>query len=295
MKRIAILHSSPKPTWTSMALIKAFSRLGAEVHYVLWEEFSLNVGSGCTASYRGRCGHFDAILVRGLGRGLTPEQLLHKFNILKGLEYDGVLVVNPAEPLFTARNKPLSLMKLASCGIKVPETTVTENPGTALRAVRSYGKAVIKPLMGSLGLGSYMVKDEDEAYYVVNLLLEFKQPILVQKYLDKRNNRDIRVFTIDGETVAAIYRYSTSSWKTNIARGAKAVKAELSMEQRRLAVEAASCLGLLYAGVDLLETPNGEYYVLEVNASPLWRGLQNATGVDVAAAIARMVLEKVTS
>ena len=37
------------------------------------------------------------------------------------------------------------------------------------------------------------------------------------------------------------------------------------------------------AGVDLLPGPDGEWYVIEVNAVPGWRALAPATGVDVAA------------
>ena len=39
------------------------------------------------------------------------------------------------------------------------------------------------------------------------------------------------------------------------------------------------------AGVDLLPSRDGEVFVLEVNGIPGWQGLQQATGVDVAAAI----------
>jgi glutathione synthase/RimK-type ligase-like ATP-grasp enzyme len=46
-----------------------------------------------------------------------------------------------------------------------------------------------------------------------------------------------------------------------------------------------AAVGADYAGVDLLLSPSGEVFVLEVNGIPGWQGLQTATGVDVAAAI----------
>ena len=51
------------------------------------------------------------------------------------------------------------------------------------------------------------------------------------------------------------------------------------------AIRAAAAVGADYAGVDLLLSPSGEIFVLEVNGIPGWQGLQAATGVDVAAAI----------
>jgi ribosomal protein S6--L-glutamate ligase len=71
----------------------------------------------------------------------------------------------------------------------------------------------------------------------------------------------------------------------NLARGARARATELSAEQERLCVEAAEVLGADYAGVDLLRAADGREYVLELNGIPGWRGLQEATGIEVAAAL----------
>jgi glutathione synthase/RimK-type ligase-like ATP-grasp enzyme len=48
-------------------------------------------------------------------------------------------------------------------------------------------------------------------------------------------------------------------------------------------VRAAAAVGADYAGVDLLTGRDGTTYVLEVNGIPGWKGLQEATGIDVAA------------
>jgi glutathione synthase/RimK-type ligase-like ATP-grasp enzyme len=47
-------------------------------------------------------------------------------------------------------------------------------------------------------------------------------------------------------------------------------------------VRAAAAVGADYAGVDLLAGKDGRVYVLEVNGIPGWKGLQEATGLDVA-------------
>jgi tetrahydromethanopterin:alpha-L-glutamate ligase len=51
-------------------------------------------------------------------------------------------------------------------------------------------------------------------------------------------------------------------------------------------VAAAAALSADYAGVDLLRAPDGRDYLLEVNGIPGWQGVERATGVDVAAALA---------
>jgi ribosomal protein S6--L-glutamate ligase len=293
MKRVAVLHSSPYVTWTSRRLLHALASEGFEAHYVLWDAFSITSNGGCRIRYRGKCRYFDAVIVRGMGRSLTPERLLFRYTLLEAMEDEGVLVVNPAQGLQLARNKLASLLRFKKCAIPVPQFMSTENPSTALRYVKEYGKAVIKPLMGSLGLGSFLVSDVDTAYYVVNLLAELNQPLLVQKFVPKRHNRDIRAFVVGDQVVAAIYRFS-DGWKTNIAQGARAEPAELTERAARLALEATRCLGLLYAGVDIVEDDVGNLYVLEANASPLWRGLYKATGVDPAVYIASMLKKLLT-
>ena len=55
----------------------------------------------------------------------------------------------------------------------------------------------------------------------------------------------------------------------------------VTVEEERLALAAARAVGADAAGIDLLPGPNGEGYVLEVNAVPGWRALAPVTGVDV--------------
>ncbi len=287
--RVAVLNSSPRVGWTNRRLLQALANRGFEAHYVLWDAFSASNRGACRVQYRGRCNYFDAVIVRGIGRSISPEILEYRYTLLELLEKDNIYVINPAHSIRVARNKLSATMKLDECGLPTPETLVTENPAAALRAVKVFNRAVIKPLMGSLGLGSFLADGVDTAYYVVNLLAELNQPLYIQKYIDKRNNRDIRVFVVDGEVAAAIYRYA-EGWKSNIAQGAKPAPADLDNHIAGLAVRAAACIGLLYAGIDIVEsTENGRVYILEANASPLWRGLYRATGVDPATHIAELV------
>ncbi len=292
MVKIAILHHAPKPPWSSLRLINAALEMGIDTSYIVWDYLSVRIGKEpCHVLYRGKCFPYNAVIVRGIGRGINPNQLLYRFTVLSELENDGILVVNPARSLITARNKLRSLLELEKCGIKVPRTTVTENITHALRTVREYGKAVIKPLTGSLGLGSFKVENEDTAYYVVNLLSELNEPLYIQEYLEKKDNRDIRVFVVGEKAIAAMYRYaSDQQWKTNIAQGARAEPMKLTYEIEEIAIRATKCLGLYYSGVDIIEDSDGDFYVVEVNASPLWRGLQQATNIDPAKHIIREVV-----
>jgi ribosomal protein S6--L-glutamate ligase len=47
--------------------------------------------------------------------------------------------------------------------------------------------------------------------------------------------------------------------------------------------------------VDLLPSKDGAVFVLEVNAIPGWRALQQATGLDVAGAVVDHLVQKVAA
>ena len=73
-------------------------------------------------------------------------------------------------------------------------------------------------------------------------------------------------------------------------KGIAAMKYIINWFAREAAVMMAEAPALIRAaGVDLLPGPNGEWYVLEVNAVPGWRALAPATGVDVALELIRFV------
>jgi hypothetical protein len=105
------------------------------------------------------------------------------------------------------------------------------------------------------------------------------------------------VYVIGGEIVGAMRRYAPEGdWRTNVALGGEVegVTDQLGKVPRRLAVEATSVLGLDLAGVDLMPV-DGEWYVLEVNATAGFKGLFTATGVSVAPHIASVAIERAGS
>ena len=63
---------------------------------------------------------------------------------------------------------------------------------------------------------------------------------------------------------------------------------KLTPLERRTAVKAAQTMGLNVAGVDILRSARGPL-VMEVNSSPGLRGIEESTGVNVAANIIKFI------
>ena len=89
--------------------------------------------------------------------------------------------------------------------------------------------------------------------------------------------------------LTSMRRRSRGDWRTNVAQGGTGEPIRIGAQEEHLALRAASALGAPAAGVDLLPGPDGEWYVLEVNAVPGWRALAPVTGVDVATALVRFL------
>jgi len=286
------VHTRPTPPWSARQLILAFESLGVTTVYVRPDQLVSEFGKDTFTVYSHASNPLDvdAVVLRDIGFAITLEQFLRRFSTLKHVELQGIPVVNPVDSLVLARNKHLSLLLLSAKNIPVPKTAVVEDPYAAYRIAQSWGHIVIKPIVGSMGFGALKLDDPDVAFVVARTLAQLGQPIYIQQYVEKPH-RDIRAFVVGDRVIAAYYRVQEASWKTNIAQGARAVAMErCPPELEELAVKCCKVLGLHYGGVDVAESKDG-YVVLEVNASPGWRGLVAATGVNPATHIAKYVIE----
>ena len=205
------------------------------------------------------------------------------------LESMNVKVINSFNVSMICGNKLLTTLKLKSYSIPTPKTLVTLHPESALRALEMFNYyAVIKPIFGSWGRLISLVKDFETAKSVIELKSELRNPLheifYIQEFV-KRPPRDIRIVTVGLEPIAAEYRYSTNSeWRTNIARGGRAEKCDLTSELEGLACRVVEAIGEGVLGIDCMESDHG-LLVHEVNANVEFKGVSEVSGVDVAGRI----------
>ena len=273
---MAILGSSGG--WHAQRLTDALAARGHEVRLVPVTRMVGRVDGD--AAVRGLEG-CDAVIVRGIPRG-SLEQVIFRVDALHVLVARGVTVVNGPRAIERTIDKFLASALLTRAGVPTPRTIACERREDALEAFDELGgDVIVKPLFGSMGAGMTRVDDADVAYRVFHALEIERAVYYLQEALPA--DRDLRAFVVGGRVLAAVERVG-EGWRANLARGARAQAAELSAEQERMCLAAAEALGTGYAGVDLL----GDH-VLELNGIPGWHGLQEATGADVAAALAAHV------
>ncbi len=229
----------------------------------------------------------DAVIPR-IGRSLTQLgiMILKQFqlmNIPSTLSMDGLLV---------ARNKYLALQALHAARIRIPESVLIASRNRHEEPMEYLSPPlVMKLLSGTQGIGVMLVRDAKEAGPIIDTLSELDQMICLQKYLPNPGE-DIRVFIVGNEVVGAMKRRAAAhEWRSNIHIGGQGIAHTLSSSEAETALKAAEAVGVEIAGVDLISVGD-QPYVIEVNASPGFHGLLNATGFNAAEKIAEYALTK---
>lgn len=225
-----------------------------------------------------------------LERCVSHSRALAALRILDGW---GVPTVNPFQVGEVCGDKLNTSLALIQAGVPTPRVEIAFTPESALEAIERMGyPVVLKPAVGSWGRLLARVNDRDAA----EALLEHKSTLgsyhhsiyYIQEYIQKPD-RDIRSFVVGDETICAILRES-QHWITNTARGGRASNCPVTPEIDALSQAAARAVGGGIVAVDILESPNGELLVNEVNYTMEFRNSIEPTGVDIPAKIVDYVV-----
>lgn len=280
--RIAIFSDSPG--WHGDELREAFSTLGTETAFLSLRDCGMRLRTGATRLILpGLDGALpDACLVPGISGG-TLEEVVFRLDVLHALATLQIPVYNDARAIERSVDKSLTSFVLAHNGLPTPPTLVTsdhrEAEALTARTCAAGHQLVCKPLFGSQGEGVVRIEHPEDlpdetqvngVWYLQGFI-----------HSDSAGAADWRLFVIGGRVKAAMRRTSTD-WLTNVAQGGSCHAALPERDVRRMAERAVAVLGMDYAGVDLMRDADGNWWLLEVNSIPAWKGLQGVCGLDIA-------------
>jgi tetrahydromethanopterin:alpha-L-glutamate ligase len=198
-------------------------------------------------------------------------------------------LVNDVDALLAALDKLRTSFELTRAGLPTPEVRVVQTVEQLDDALAGLGPAVAKPVYGSLGAGIERLERDERAR--ARELLARRGALYLQRFVSDAE-LDLRAFVVGDEVVAALARRPRpGDFRGNRRLGAEARAIVPSRAAAQLAVRATRLMGLAYSGVDLLEGPRGPE-VLEVNGTPSFRGIYEATGRDMAPAIVGYAIAK---
>ena len=229
-----------------------------------------------------------AVFVRGVAGG-TLQQVITRLNILHMLSMQGVKIYNDVKAIERTVDKAMTSFLLRTHGISTPATWTCESRAQA-ESIRQADQnnrqqLVVKPLFGSQGLGVRKLSNNDALpvpmQQYVDGVYYFQELIETSMIEGKDSSHDYRVFVIHGKVVASMKRIG-NGWLNNLAAGGRCEAVCVNETMAKLAQEAALAINIDYCGVDIIQAASGEYYVLEVNSIPAWKGLQSVTELNIA-------------
>jgi ribosomal protein S6--L-glutamate ligase len=280
--QIAILSRSAT-LYSTRRLAEAGRACGHEVYVIDTLQMAQNIGLlPLRGARRPLPTGLDAVIPR-IGASITTYGVA----VVRHLERQGLLTTAAADGILTSRDKRRSWRLMAAAGLPVPRTASVANQMELTRAAKLVGgpPLVIKLLQGTQGRGVILARDMTTARAVLNVLQHHGiGEVLVQEFVAEAQARDWRLLVVGGRCIAAMEREAAAGeFRANIHRGARSQPLEVGESVAALAVNAAALHELGVAGVDIIPSERGPL-LLEVNSSPGLEGIEQTTGVNVAAA-----------
>lgn len=283
-RKVAIVTDDPG--WHGRQLTAALKDHGLDSQYLSLMDCAIEIGGeGNELYFPG----FDqmplAFFIRGVPGG-TLEQVIFRLDILHALKNSGVTVYNTPRSIERTVDKPLTSLLLSRAGLPTPTTWICESVEHANaildKETANCGKLVLKPLFGSQGIGVHLIDKQTGLIHDE----KFAGIYYLQRFIERKNNdfTDIRVLVIDGIATAAMLRRG-KDWLTNRAQGASCEAIQIDEQIADLAESACKVLDIDYAGVDLMQDQNGNFYIIEVNSIPAWYGLQKVVDFNIASSL----------
>ena len=196
----------------------------------------------------------------GIAPGVAqPEHVMATRGTLQHLlngwaEHSEAIIINRPSAEATNHSKPGQGLVIAAHGLRTPDSLISNDPDEIRAFQARHGRVVYKSMSSVRSIVQELSTDQLEARAL--------GPVLFQARIVGTNIRTHvvgeRVFACEIETEGLDYRYAPS----------RLLATTLPEEIARRAVDLTRALGLRVSGIDLIVTPSGEWYCLEVNPNP---------------------------
>lgn len=221
----------------------------------------------------------DLVIVRGIFNSINTISVLTGYLRKKGIK----VFDNNLSSLKYSIDKVTDLVKLSIAGIEVPKTCYTRDFENYESLVQTVGyPAIIKSTRTGKGASVFKADDKDE---LSKLIQGFKDAgkeaknYLIQEYIPY--GYDLRVLII-GENLFAMRRIpGEGEFRANFSLGGSVELFDLDEDGRRMASDALKAVDMEIGGVDMLITKDNKRYIIEVNHTAGWLGMEKATNENI--------------
>ena len=280
--------SRNKNLYSTSRLVESGKKRGHDVRVIDYMRCYMNITSHNPIVYYGgeSLSKPDVVIPR-----IGASNTFYGTAVVRQFEMMDSYCLNPSVSITKSRDKLCSLQILAKEGIDMPVTGFASHTKDIKSVIEKVGNGplVIKLLQGTQGQGIVLVENRKAAESVMIAFRQMDIDIMVQEFIEESSGTDIRAFVVGDKVVAAMRRIAPEGeFRSNVHRGGRTEKIDLTEDEIKMSVNASKILGLSTAGVDLMRSNRGPL-ILEVNSSPGLQGIETCTGVDVADKIITLV------
>lgn len=222
----------------------------------------------------------DLVIVRGIFSNIKPISV-----IIDNIRKSGVRVFdnNFVQHKYSI-DKVSDLLKLALNGIPIPKTFYSRDFSEYQKAAEEIGfPVVVKLTRAGKGFSVFKLDSKEKlAEFIDDLELQGREAksYLMQEFVDYEH--DLRCLVI-GDNVFSMKRIpQEGEFRANFSLGGSVKLFELSEEDKKLAISALKTVDMSVGGVDILIGKDGARYILEVNHTAGFVGMEKATGKNIA-------------
>lgn len=221
----------------------------------------------------------DFVIVRGIFLAIKTISVI--VNSLRGRNIK-IFDNNFLEHRYSI-DKVTDLVKLTLAGISVPDTYYSRDFKKYYELAKKLKfPFVLKSSRMGKGANVFLIKKEEELKSFIDEAEtegNSAKSYLLQNFIDYKF--DLRVLVV-GEKVFTMRRIpGEGEFRANFSLGGAVEKFELDQDGRKLALEAMSAVGMSVGGVDILIDKNDKKYILEVNHTAGFVGMEKATGENI--------------
>jgi hypothetical protein len=275
------------PSERPVALAVAAAREAGAPHLVLdqrrLDDWSLRVeldGDLLSGALSGPEGSWDIAEFSGVYVRMVEDRtggLYHA--LLEWLEVADCRVANRLGPSASNMSKPYQSQHVLACGLRVPPTTVTNDPDEVRRFAAEHERVIFKSVSSTRSivreLSGARVRDLDRVRHLPTQFQALVPGVDVRVHV-----AGTAIHATEVASEAIDYRYASREAK-EVRMQSEVLPAEVSTACLRL----SEALELPFCGIDLRRTPDGHWYCFEANPSPAYSYYEELTGQPIGRAL----------
>ena len=214
----------------------------------------------------------DLLMIRS-----TKKYKLQKTVLAKCLKNCGCNIIDPDERFKVGfASKILSSIGRHEKNCMVDTYMSFSHRALSIRYLRdnNINKVFVKPVTGAGNRGTHTFNIPE--LFEFSNQYDYELPLFIQKFIEI--DKEYRVFVVDGRVIAFLKKIRKENGRIKYKR----------MTYRRLGEYVRSHvseIGVL--GVDACKDINGDFYIIEANRSPMFRGIEKKTGINISYEILR--------